>query len=159
MRLKRAVTKCASCLAHRPKAGGAETKPACQIESDGAGSEGRRAPLANQRLIATRQLSPNATHEIRSFGNLNGLINYLKDQVTAVNKSASILSPPIHSDGPPEWIAMVIKKISTACVRTFFKSAHGNIAMMFALSLIPLMVGAGVGLDFARAMLVRQQML
>ena len=54
---------------------------------------------------------------------------------------------------------MVIKKIFAACLRTFFKSDHGNVAMMFALSLIPLMVGAGVGLDFARAMLVRQQML
>ena len=30
--------------------------------------------------------------------------------------------------------------------------------MMFALALIPIMIGAGVGLDFARAMLVRQQM-
>src|SRR5689334_12689343 len=30
--------------------------------------------------------------------------------------------------------------------------------MMFAISLMPLMVGAGAGLDFARAMLVRQQM-
>ena len=53
---------------------------------------------------------------------------------------------------------MVIKKIFAACLPTFFKSDHGNIAMMFALSLIPLMIGAGVGLDFARAMLVRQQM-
>ena len=53
---------------------------------------------------------------------------------------------------------MVIKKIFAACLRTFFKSDHGNVAMMFALSLIPLMIGAGVGLDFARAMLVRQQM-
>src|ERR1700759_1591476 len=53
---------------------------------------------------------------------------------------------------------MVIKKIFTACLGTFFKSDRGNVAMMFALSLIPLMIGAGVGLDFARAMLVRQQM-
>ncbi len=53
---------------------------------------------------------------------------------------------------------MVIKNIFAACLRTFFKSDHGNIAMMFALSLIPIMIGAGAGLDFARAMLVRQQM-
>jgi hypothetical protein len=30
--------------------------------------------------------------------------------------------------------------------------------MMFAITLVPLMIGAGVGLDYARAMLVRQQM-
>ena len=43
-------------------------------------------------------------------------------------------------------------------LRSFLKSAHGNVAMMFALALVPLMIGAGVGLDYARAMLVRQQM-
>jgi len=53
---------------------------------------------------------------------------------------------------------MHIKKICAASLRIFFKSDRGNVAMMFALSLIPLMIGAGAGLDFARAMLVRQQM-
>ena len=43
-----------------------------------------------------------------------------------------------------------------ACV--FFKSDRGNIAMMFAITLVPLVIAAGAGLDFARAMLVRQQM-
>jgi Flp pilus assembly protein TadG len=53
---------------------------------------------------------------------------------------------------------MTFKAFRAARLRTFFKSDRGNIAMMFALSLIPLMIGAGAGLDFARAMLVRQQM-
>ncbi|HET7084255.1 MAG TPA: TadE/TadG family type IV pilus assembly protein [Rhizomicrobium sp.] len=42
--------------------------------------------------------------------------------------------------------------------RRFLQSERGNVAIMFAVALIPLMIGAGAGLDFARAMLVRQQM-
>jgi len=45
-----------------------------------------------------------------------------------------------------------------AIVRGFIKSRRGNVAMIFALSIVPLMVAAGAGLDYARAMLVRQQM-
>src|SRR3954464_16062600 len=40
----------------------------------------------------------------------------------------------------------------------FLRSSRGNVAMMFALAMVPLMIGAGVGLDYTRAMLVRQQM-
>lgn len=43
-------------------------------------------------------------------------------------------------------------------LRAFLGSSRGNVAMMFALATVPLMIGAGVGLDYARAMLVRQQM-
>ena len=50
-----------------------------------------------------------------------------------------------------------MKQIATAA-RAFLKSKRGNVAMMFAIMLVPLMIGAGAGLDFARAMLVRQQM-
>jgi Flp pilus assembly protein TadG len=46
----------------------------------------------------------------------------------------------------------------TATVRSFRRSSRGNVAMMFAIALIPLMIGAAAGLDFARGMLVRQQM-
>ncbi len=42
--------------------------------------------------------------------------------------------------------------------RDFLRSKRGNVAMMFAVALVPLMIGAGAGLDFTRAMLVRQQM-
>jgi len=42
--------------------------------------------------------------------------------------------------------------------RAFLKARRGNVAMMFAITLVPLMIGAGAGLDYARAMLVRQQM-
>jgi hypothetical protein len=38
-----------------------------------------------------------------------------------------------------------------AKMRAFLRSERGNIAMMFAVALVPLMIGAGVGLDFARA--------
>src|ERR1700722_6394679 len=45
-----------------------------------------------------------------------------------------------------------------ACARAFLRSKRGNVAMMFGLALVPLTVAAGTGLDFARAMMVRQQM-
>lgn len=47
---------------------------------------------------------------------------------------------------------------AAATMRSFLRSARGNVAMMFAIALIPLMIGAAAGLDFARGMLVRQQM-
>ncbi|MEO8301705.1 MAG: TadE/TadG family type IV pilus assembly protein, partial [Rhizomicrobium sp.] len=49
-------------------------------------------------------------------------------------------------------------ELFAATVRAFLRSERGNIAIMFGIALIPLMIGAGAGLDFARAMMVRQQM-
>jgi Flp pilus assembly protein TadG len=49
-------------------------------------------------------------------------------------------------------------RLLRAITRAFLKSRRGNVAMIFAISVIPLVIGAGAGLDFARAMLVRQQM-
>src|SRR4051812_3807187 len=40
-----------------------------------------------------------------------------------------------------------------ALARAFARSRRGNVAMLFAISLVPLMLAAGVGLDYARAML------
>src|SRR5581483_1545816 len=45
-----------------------------------------------------------------------------------------------------------------ATLRRFSRSSRGNVAMIFAIALVPLVIGAAAGLDFARAMLVRQQM-
>ena len=45
-----------------------------------------------------------------------------------------------------------------ACARAFLCSKRGNVAMIFGLALMPLTIAAGTGLDFARAMMVRQQM-
>jgi Flp pilus assembly protein TadG len=45
-----------------------------------------------------------------------------------------------------------------ALMRAFARARRGNVAMLFALSLVPLTLAAGVGLDYTRAMLVRQQM-
>ena len=63
---------------------------------------------------------------------------------------------------PNIWLNMKftgtrMKKFATK-IRAFLRSERGNVAMMFAVALVPLMIGAGAGLDFARAMLVRQQM-
>ena len=49
-------------------------------------------------------------------------------------------------------------KIILSKVGAFLQAQQGNVAMIFALSLIPLTLAAGVGLDFTRAMLVDQQM-
>jgi Flp pilus assembly protein TadG len=42
--------------------------------------------------------------------------------------------------------------------RAFLRAKRGNVAMMFALAIVPLVIAAGTGLDITRAMLVRQQM-
>ena len=49
-------------------------------------------------------------------------------------------------------------KTIAAKVRDFARSKRGNVAMMFAIAMVPMVLAAGAGLDFARAMLVRQQM-
>jgi Flp pilus assembly protein TadG len=49
-------------------------------------------------------------------------------------------------------------KLIAAKARAFLRAKRGNVAMIFAVSMIPLAIAAGVGLDFSRAMLVRQQM-
>ena len=40
-------------------------------------------------------------------------------------------------------------------LRAFSRATGANVAMMFGLSLLPLAIAAGAGLDFARAMMVR----
>ena len=42
-------------------------------------------------------------------------------------------------------------------IKKFFRSENGNIAMMFGLLLVPLVLGAGVGLDMVRAGVVRSE--
>jgi Flp pilus assembly protein TadG len=42
--------------------------------------------------------------------------------------------------------------------RALLNAKNGNVAMIFGLSLVPLAAGAGVGLDFARAMVVRTRL-
>ena len=45
-----------------------------------------------------------------------------------------------------------------ASLRGFLRDRRGNVAMMFGIALVPLAVAAGIGLDFARAMMVRSSM-
>ncbi|HEY0266723.1 MAG TPA: TadE/TadG family type IV pilus assembly protein, partial [Rhizomicrobium sp.] len=45
-----------------------------------------------------------------------------------------------------------------ASARALAMSRRGNVAMMFALAIIPVTIAAGVGLDFARGMMVRSAM-
>ncbi|MBN9544530.1 MAG: hypothetical protein J0I19_03590 [Alphaproteobacteria bacterium] len=44
-------------------------------------------------------------------------------------------------------------------LRAFIRAKGANVAMMFGLSLLPLAIAAGAGLDYAQAMMVRSKML
>ena len=48
--------------------------------------------------------------------------------------------------------------ILNAKARAFWRSRKGNVAMMFGIALVPIMIAAGVGLDFARGMMARSAM-
>jgi Flp pilus assembly protein TadG len=50
-----------------------------------------------------------------------------------------------------------IKQIAIKA-RAFLRARRGNVAMMFAIAMVPMTLAAGAGLDYTRAMLVRQQM-
>ena len=43
-------------------------------------------------------------------------------------------------------------------LRSFAKDARGNVALLFAFSLIPLLIGVGVAVDYGRALIVRERM-
>src|SRR5271154_1228065 len=45
-----------------------------------------------------------------------------------------------------------------AKARAFWRTRKGNVAMMFGIALVPIMIAAGVGLDFARGMMARSAM-
>lgn len=53
---------------------------------------------------------------------------------------------------------MALLKRVRSLLRDFTLSSRGNVAMMFGLALVPMMIAAGAGLDYARAALVRAQM-
>jgi len=50
----------------------------------------------------------------------------------------------------------VYPRAIAAVARGFLRAKRGNVAMMFGLALVPLVLAAGAGLDYSRAMLVRQ---
>ena len=43
-------------------------------------------------------------------------------------------------------------------LRSFARDARGNVALLFAFSLIPLLIGVGVAVDYGRALIVRERM-
>src|SRR6185312_15658039 len=44
-------------------------------------------------------------------------------------------------------------------LRAFARNRRANVAMMFGLSLVPLLVATGAGIDFARGVMVHQRMI
>ena len=42
--------------------------------------------------------------------------------------------------------------------RLFARNTKGNVAILFGLSLIPIMIGVGGAIDYGRALLVRERM-
>jgi len=76
-------------------------------------------------------------------------------------ESNGIFTPLRQYAGRGNGRSAFMGKIVTGLLRRFdtlARSRRGNVAMMFALALVPLTVAAGTGLDFARGMLVRQAM-
>ncbi|HTO39658.1 MAG TPA: pilus assembly protein TadG-related protein, partial [Rhizomicrobium sp.] len=53
---------------------------------------------------------------------------------------------------------VIMLRLAGLRIRAFPKAVRGNIAMIFGLSLIPICVAAGVGLDMSRAMITRARM-
>jgi Flp pilus assembly protein TadG len=53
---------------------------------------------------------------------------------------------------------MTMLERARALLRDFVTSRRGNVAMMFGIALVPMMIAVGVGLDFARAAMARSQM-
>jgi Flp pilus assembly protein TadG len=51
-----------------------------------------------------------------------------------------------------------IWRATLACVADFARAKRGNVAMIYALSLVPITVAAGAGLDLGRAMVVRARL-
>jgi Flp pilus assembly protein TadG len=49
-------------------------------------------------------------------------------------------------------------RASLACLSGFARAKRGNVAMIYALSLVPITVAAGAGLDLGRAMVVRARL-
>ena len=47
---------------------------------------------------------------------------------------------------------------AAARARAFLRAEHGNVAMIVAVSLVPVMIAAGAGLDISRAITVRSQL-
>jgi Flp pilus assembly protein TadG len=48
--------------------------------------------------------------------------------------------------------------VSEGKLRSFARDARGNVALLFALTLIPLLIGVGVAVDYGRALIVRERM-
>jgi Flp pilus assembly protein TadG len=59
-----------------------------------------------------------------------------------------------------DWALFMGKTIDRLLqgARRFLRSERGNVAMMFGLALVPMVIAGGVGLDYARSALVRSQM-
>jgi Flp pilus assembly protein TadG len=57
------------------------------------------------------------------------------------------------------FVSLVTQALGSArLARAFARSTRGNVAMIVGLAIVPLTVGAGAGLDLARAMVVRNQL-
>jgi hypothetical protein len=50
-------------------------------------------------------------------------------------------------------------RASAACLRRFLPDTRANTAMMFGLSLVPILIATGAGIDFARGVMVHQRMM
>jgi len=56
-------------------------------------------------------------------------------------------------------VALIAARLFRSLVRRFARDRRANVAMMFGLSLVPLLVATGAGVDFARGVMVHQRMM
>jgi len=75
-------------------------------------------------------------------------------KATAHSSLSAMMGPYSGKLGP-----MVELKVFLRRLRAFARAKSANVAMMFALSLLPLAIAAGAGLDYANAMMVRANMM
>ena len=109
-------------------------------------------------LSAVAAINALRTHFNRFFSIVNGTTFFVKGCVTTFGESNSIFILAAQKCPPMNGLMRMKLKMIAAAARAFARAKRGNVAMMFAIAMVPMTLAAGAGLDYARAMLVRQQM-
>lgn len=95
-------------------------------------------------------------HFNRLFSSVNSRGDSVRDCVTSFGESNGFFTA-FGDDGAMKQMRQAIHTLMSRA-RALLPDRRGNVAMMFALTLVPLTIAAGAGLDFWRGVLVRQQM-
>jgi Flp pilus assembly protein TadG len=105
---------------------------------------------------ARGQGKQDAAHFNRLFASVNIRADSVRDCVTSFGKSNGFFTA-FGDDGAMKQMRQALNTLMSRA-RALLPDRRGNVAMMFALTLVPISIAAGAGLDYWRAVLVRQQM-